>query len=76
MGSADHSATLRDLQGVSRMPDEDQGQQCIPWARLAMGGNVVGRYVGFGAVLGRLMGRANGRQGGDRQKRGDRQLGW
>ncbi len=24
-----------DYQGVSRMPDEDQGQQRIPWARWA-----------------------------------------
>lgn len=69
MGSADHLATLRGLTGVSRMPDGDRGQHCIPWAHSAMGDNMVlGRaYVGSEAVFGQLMGRVDGRQGGDRQ---------
>ncbi len=39
---------LEGAQDVFRMPDEDPGQLCIPWA-------AVGRLVMFGRVLGQTV---------------------
>jgi len=43
-----------DYKGVSRMPDEDRGQQRIPWARWASSDVwlLVGRQVMIGKLLG------------------------